>query len=434
LYQTKELSFNQHPIKNAMKKIILLVLTLLLFLPLINAQRSAMNSVKQLNQKAKDKIVQILQNAQVIDDFTICQESFAWDTLNNEFDYDGDGLITYEDKGNFKLLTILFTTLEDEGETDVKVETYFSFQDITTVEEQGFGDSLLVYQGDGAGNYELFTKTLYFYDNEQLVLSESYIDFSLFGFPGGFAKSEVTEYRYDNNDFLVETVSDQFDFFTMELTFADSTVYDNNDKGLPLVETTYSPDFFTGELGPDFKAEFTYTAMDQLETEVNSSYMFNAFVKQNKYDYSYDAQGRRTTSIQLVTEDDGLTWEFRTRSQALYEDDLPLNLPSRQLEQDFVNGDWRNNYLTVQEDCTSGIEENNEEISFSAWFRSDWLNIATENDSKTQISLYDLSGKKLLSKDFSYLPRKIFVPGLDRGIYLVQMIQDKEIRVVKVFK
>jgi hypothetical protein len=416
-----------------MKKILLAVFTLILTWPLA-AQNTQVVKMNNQMENARSKIGQILEGAMLIDEFVLCQKVYDWDTIVNQFKLTGDGEIRYEELGgNKKRITILVNDFEEEEGFNIKVEAYFSFQDLDDFEDNVFGDSLLTFFGDGSGDYLLFNRELYYYENEKVIRSEGFTDYSLFGLPVGFIKSDETWYRYDNNGYLVEQVSDRFDFSTFELTFSDSIVYANNNQGKPVRETGYQASFFSQEIEPYYQTDYTYVNQLYVETQLEYSYSFGIWTRESRTSYTYDNMNRRTSSLTELTPDDGASWEPERRSTEEFNKDLPLPLPTSSLTQEYVNGAWRNFMLTTAEECTSGVEELADN-SLVCWFNGDRLNLEGFAPGSGKISLYTLTGSRVLHQEYRVLPSSMLVSGLERGLYILHLQQDDRSYTRKLFR
>jgi len=417
-----------------MKKVLHILFALTFIVPLTYAQNIEVEQLKKSSEIAKEQIQEVLQNGLLLEEFLVCEEIYEWDTVANQFDKAGEGSIEYEIMGALKRLTIITETW-DEGEVnDFKVESYLSFQDPANFVGQVFGDSVLLYLGDGEGNYELFTKTIYYYENEQVVTGETYTDFSIFGLPIGFALSNKTHYTYDNDDFLIWEVNESINWDTYELEFSDSTTYDNNNIGYPLVVIGYQADFFTQEIKPYFKEEFSY--VNQMYVDVELSYLpagDDAWLLNNRHTITYDNQNRQTETLTEVTYDNGGSWVEQYRNSSTYEEDLPLMLPTSDLDQIFIDGAWRNETLNTYEECTSGSEIIDVDL-FEAWFDKDQLNLRNTVDGEGQVQIFDMSGKVYYQNRFDILPERIMIPGLSRGVYLLQVQQKDRTGILKIFK
>ena len=415
-----------------MKKITFGLLALILTLTL-NAQQEDMAKQQLQNWVQKQKTLIDLNAISRLDPFKICSDSYAWDTISGQFIQNGESVYTYQETGDLKKMTIE-SSMEEDGEAiDIKIEYFASFQDPEAFLNVG-GDSILIYFGDGEGNYELFTKTINHFENERLQYSEEFLDFSAFGFPLGFVKSGETWYFYDANDFLVTEVTDEFDFSTFELVFSDSIVYENNGLGLPLVETGYQADFFTGLIEPYYKSEYQYVNQKYESQELNYSHDGVDWFKTNRSSWSYDGSNRVTLFLNEITADDGANWMNSRRDQYIYEYDLPFGLPSRQLSQEFVNNGWRNDMLQTFEDCTSGFEQVTE-ADLDAWFSGERLYLSTGwLGAPARVSLFDVSGRKLFEAGFDRLPESIQTGVQTEGIYIIMLESSEGMAVKKIFR
>lgn len=410
----------------------LLFLFAWLTLASLYGQNNLVNQYSAQINSAKQQIQQILQKEALIDEFVVCQEIYEWDTVLNQFNSVGDGTLSYEEMGNIKRFTIQVETIEDGEVFNFKAESYFSFQDPNDFQTNVFGDSVLTYLGAGEGNFELLTREIYYYDNEVLVRSEGFTNYDLLGLPLGFIKTDETWYKYDNNGYLVEQVSESFDFATMELTFADSIVYVNNNDGLPVRETGYQASFFTQEIEPYFRTEYTYVNQSFVETELNYSYVSGTWIKSGRYSYTYDNNDRRLTSLQEISDDNGATWEPTRRSQLEYNEELPLGLPTSDLTQEYVNATWRNETLTTAEECSSGLYDN-KLYEITAWLNDGNLYLENVTAGFGTVRMYDLSGRRVFHKSYQLLPDVILVDGLLRGIYILQIEQEGQVLTKKLF-
>ena len=417
-----------------MKKLLLSLVLFGISFSMASSQQEA-----ELDFSVKEKILSISPLPQKIneeiaflDPFKICQDIFAWDTIASQFVYAGEGLISYEEMGDVKKLTLDFTALEDGELTYFKVENYFSFQQFSTNEMAG--DSSLIYFGDGMGNYTLIAKNVNFFEEEVLIKTEDYFDFSFFGLPLGFMKSGETFYEYDSNGFLIKESSFDFDFSTFTFALSDSTIHVNNNLGLPIESTSYTSDFLTGEFGPSTRSNFRYVNDYFVSEEVMSQFESEMWVTYARNTLEYDNQDRLVENLSEVTMDNGANWLADSKSQSVYENDLPFNFPSTQLEQNFQGGEWVNSSLTTSEDCTTGVELI-PEIDFECWISNQQLVLNVESLQNDQlISLYDLQGRKILESRISSYEKRIDVSNLAEGIYIVELVSEQGRTSRKVFK
>ena len=415
-------------------KNLILWLSAILFTVTLTAQdfQQSMLPLKSINSKQM-RIQQLVSELR-LDPFKLCGETFSWDTLENEFVYAGDVNYSYQEIGGIKKMTIENLVVE-EGETfDVKIEYYASWQQDPEEFLANFGDSIYIYFGDGAGNYELFSKTINHFDNQVLEWDEEYTDFSLFGFPLGFVKSAESHYYYDGNGFLVTKVTDGFSFLTNMLEFSDSITYENNNLGHPIIEIGYQADFFSGLIEPYYKDEYKYVNQHYVSEDLN--YLFDGldWFKNSRTTTSYNGNNLITLTLNEITVDDGATWINNNRTQFLYEEEFPLPLPSRQLIQEFVNGAWRNQTLSLLEDCTSRVIDL-PSVDLDVWVSGDRLYLCGDVVGKNALlTLSDLSGRKWIETTFDRLPESIVLRDLPGGVYVVRVVSPQGIAVQKFFK
>jgi hypothetical protein len=402
-------------------------------LTVLNAQNFGYEVFDQSAKYAQQKIQQFIGSQTELDEFTLCQTFYQWDSITNQPFKSGDGTMSYEEQGDIKKFTIITETTEDGEVSDIKIEAFFSFQDLALNDRGINGDSILIYTGDGSGQYILVFKDINYWEDEKMIRKESYTDFGLFDPSLDFMLSGVTRYKYDGEGYLVEEVGESFNIFSGELTFSDSIVYQNNELGLPVVETGFEANIFTGMISASYQTTYSYINDFYVDVEVDHVPAGNLWIPTSRYDTEYDTDNRPTQMLIQNSETAGLTWENSERDQYEYELSLPLDFFTKQLNQSFVDNAWRNEALTVNEDCTSGINELFQSKLVS-WFEGDRLQFETELQGPVQIELYNLAGQRLYESGFKTMPSGIFLSGLERGIYILRLSQPGTEAVVKVFK
>lgn len=273
------------------------------------------------------------------------------------------------------------------------------------------------------------------------------------------------EYTYDSNghntQFIAYSMNKDMGDWVTAMKF-DFTYNDSGKMTTAIYSMPYASEWITY-----MKYELTYDANGRLGTEIFSQWDFisNQLVFNSKYEYGYDTNGNNTTYLTSKWNVTASNWDLYSNETSTYNTSynfsdlifpsgysmvsiayLPSagdihNMPVEDIEylRDNTNSVWNNNTKTnyyFSANIGTGInelkvDELNEFIVYpnpvSDGFR---LNTSEKN---VRISIYDLSGSLLLTKQISG-NEYINISTLPQGMYMVRATTEKGIVTKKIVK
>jgi len=334
------------------------------------------------------------------DPFNLCQSLYEWDDAITNFKKIGTNEISYEIVNGQDIFTVEGEVSSEDGVQKFKVISYGGFNDVFANEDllAENGDSAIVFAEVPDGGLVPLIKIYNTFDQDRIVLSEQYFDFSLlFGIPLGFLLASSTEFHYNDENRLSGKVTSSLDFFTGEMAVSDSTVFRYNGLGQMGEEKVYNLDE-NGVLYLAEKTLITFNA-DGLE-ETESEFMYGpdgVEINKTKASYTYDNQNRQTGIITETFDYGTEAFVFDSKTSNEFAKELPLDFPTRQLFQVYFENKWVNSDMSITDFCGTSQVNSTEIASFKAWMTGNILQISGFEGFSEQahLNLIDLSGRSV---------------------------------------
>lgn len=359
------------------------------------------------------------------DPFNLCQALYEWDETITNFRKVGTNEISYEIINDQDIFTIEGEVSSDEGVQKFKVISYGGFNDVFANEDliAENGDSAIVFAEVPDGGLAPLLKIYNTFDQDRIVLSEQYFDFSLlFGIPLGFLLASSTEYRYNDENRLSGKVTSSLDFFSGEMAVADSTVFRYNGLGQMGEVKIYSLDE-NGVFYLEQKNIITYNP-DGME-ETKSEFMYGpdgVEINKTKSSYAYDNQNRQTGIITETFDYGTEAFVFDSKTSNEFAKELPLDFPTRQLFQVYFENKWVNSDMSITDLCGTSQINPTEITDFEAWMTGNTLKISgfESFSDLAQLNLFDLNGRSVFV--FSGKLKSQYDLGLTTsGLYIIEV-------------
>jgi hypothetical protein len=362
-----------------MKRFLLFVLSIVTFYG-ANGQNATLPTLEQLTTLIKNKQAAFNKQSREIVSCTR-ETTFNWDLQTMAWDSSEQYIIEIDETNGYVSAKETIREYDDTTgwvlvqETNIYGST--NFEDINA-----HFDSIIVLATDQvSGDLIEYIKGYPTYSASGKILQlDILLNTGFFGIPLGIIPFGSNFFNYDANDFLIAESSKEFDFNTFDLINSDTTDYENNTAGQPLLETSWSWDADLGEYIPVSRYSYTYVALGgdratqiyETWNETTPGWEFNSrtlysynkpgqvsneeiqigspgnWVTVQEIDYAYDAQDRTTQILQQEVDANGIKTPLG-RIINMY--DTVEGWISTSLNQFYSNGVWENSFSSILEDC-----------------------------------------------------------------------------------
>ncbi len=246
-----------------------------------------------------------------------------------------------------------------------------------------------------------------------------------------------SNFYYDDNDFLTSEASWGLNFSTFAFEPVDSTVYTNNENGVPIEELQYLWTTTSESWNFDEKRIKHYNAGGLNDTV--SIYSYNdamEWIYDERQINEFDDMDRNIYTLKQETSDNGLTFFSVERDSVVYTSNFAFNIPDYTVSQYYDNGSWVTSDKQVNTDCmTMGVSEP-ALLDFSAWFTGNtiFINAGNRLIREGNLRVVDINGRVLYKTHFDQLPEQINLQGVVRGMYFLAIDDGVQRGVVKLVR
>ncbi len=389
-------------------------------------------NTKNYSELIKQNINSINTISSVLDEkVVLCEEYWESNYETGELELEEESEISIEKLDANKYIYIITTDIYDD-----ELGIYTRYAKLYFRKKPGFYNEIVL---DSINVYivleniqipYLVTKNIF--DGDKITKSTSYYNWD-FDFPPKFELEDSTLYYYDNNNFLINKVSYSIYSSVVGVAIVDSSIYTNNQFGLPVQSLEYKYDYDKDAFGLKNKVLYQYNSDNELVSEKTFSNP-ESWELTEKQTINYNTGNK--VKLYQKSNDNGTTWINSYRDSIYYMPVLDFEHPKREVFEVFSEGKWNVSELYTHRVCDSTAKVSDfEKISFNAYFSFNTIKIDMEDEIKdVNVKLVNMEGKILFNKKYKSLPNSIFINNLTSGIYILQLVSNNKTGVIKLMK
>jgi hypothetical protein len=374
--------------------------------------------------------------------------SYDWDLSINDWVIDEKQEFSYDSQN--RLLEMVYW---DWDSSTNSLEREFKKQNVyngNLLAEEYFYD-----WDDTAQVWNQQVKHVYNYDaNDYLIKMEEFVYYN-----NSWNFNAETDYTNDSNGNVLEEVNKTLDYGTNQLVNSSKTQYVYNSNNLLVEKTEYNWDETNNQWENDNKYLKSYNQANQLIEEVEQYWASNQWINDYKTEIVYDANDNIVEEIYYYW--NSSNWEYDEKLEVDYDNTYPLSqlllpffiyeyeeiimffnhMPYQYRQYVWDGSNWG------QEDSLSG-ELYYSDINLNGIFEKtpDLVKVfpnpvqrqlfigIKDIPADASITITDLSGQELLSKELNSRLNTIDLQGLSKGIYLYRIINERQVYTGKFIK